>query len=68
MYPWTEAEATSEHGYCDFQLDEGAPHWRQVISLRTDHPWSVHSPDLSSLDCFLWGYPKGRVYKQPQNH
>lgn len=34
----------------------------RLISRRTDHPWPAHSPDLSPLDYFLWGYLKDRVY------
>ena len=35
----------------------------QVLSNRTDHIWSPHSPDLNPPDFFLWGYLKDRVYK-----
>ena len=35
----------------------------RVISRRTNHPWSPHSPDLNPLDFFLWGYMKNRVYE-----
>lgn len=34
-----------------------------MISLRGDVPWSPRSPDLSSLDYFLWGYLTSEVYK-----
>ena len=34
----------------------------RLISRRADHEWSPHSPDLSPLDFFLWGYLKNRVY------
>jgi hypothetical protein len=58
-----------------FQQDGATPHtsrdviaWLQktfgthYISYRTDNVWPPHSPDLSPLDFFLWGYLKDRVY------
>lgn len=58
-----------------FQQDGATPHtsrevltWlektfgTQYISYRTDNVWPPHSPDLSPLDFFLWGYLKDRVY------
>lgn len=58
-----------------FQHDGATPHtsgqvfgWLQkpsgcnLISFRTDCVWSPHSPDLSPLDFFLWGYLKDKVY------
>ena len=58
-----------------YQQDGATPHtaaashlWLQkrfpgrVISLK-EVEWASHSPDLSPLDFFLWGYPKDRVYK-----
>jgi hypothetical protein len=29
--------------------------------------WSPHSPDLTPLDFFLWGYVKDRVFMTPVN-
>ena len=59
-----------------FQQDGATPHtaaasrlWLQqrflgrVISLKEEVQWAPHSPDLSPLDFFLWGYLKNRVYK-----
>ena len=59
-----------------FQQDGATPHtaaashlWLQerfpgrVISLKEEVQWAPHSPDLSPLDFFLWGYLKDRVYK-----
>ena len=59
-----------------FQQDGATPHtaaasrlWLQerfpgrVISLKEEVEWAPHSPDLSPLDFFLWGYLKDRVYK-----
>ena len=59
-----------------FQQDSVTPHtpaasrlWLQerfpgrVISLKEEVQWAPHSPDLSPLDFFLWGYLKDRVYK-----
>ena len=34
----------------------------RTISLKTEHVWLPHSPDLKPLDFFLWGYLKDRVY------
>jgi hypothetical protein len=58
-----------------FQQDGATPHtsgevisWLEktfgthFISYRTDNVWPPHSPDLSPLDFFLWGYLKDRVY------
>ena len=64
-----------------FQQDGASPHtakltlaWLQehfgdrVISRKTSHPWPPHSPDLTPLDFFLWGYLKSKVYQgDPQN-
>jgi len=60
---------------CWFQQDGAAPHTANVvlnwltetfgenlISLKTDTKWPPHSPDLSPLDFFLWGYLKDKVY------
>ena len=59
-----------------FQQDGATPHtsnialeWLEahfcgrVISRKTAHPWPPHSPDLTPLDFFLWGYLKSRVYQ-----
>ena len=59
-----------------FQQDGATPHtaaasrlWLQerfpgrVISLKEEVQWAPHSPDLSPLDFFPWGYLKDRVYK-----
>ena len=35
----------------------------RLISRRLDTFWSPHSPDLSPPDFFLWGYLKGKVYR-----
>ena len=35
----------------------------RVISRRTDNPWAAHSPDLSPLDFFLWGFVKNQIYQ-----
>ena len=32
-------------------------------SPRCNPKWSPHSPDLNTLDFYLWGYLKDRVYK-----
>jgi len=59
-----------------FQQDGATPHtssavldWikdtfeDRVISLKTQYAWPPHSPDLSPLDFYLWGFLKDRVYK-----
>ena len=59
-----------------FQQDGATPHtsniaieWLQkhfcgrVVSRKTEHPWPAHSPDLTPLDFYLWGYLKSRVYQ-----
>lgn len=59
------------------QQDGATPHtaaasraWLQerfpdrVISLKEEVEWAPHSPDLSPLDFFLWGYLKARVYAE----
>lgn len=41
---------------------------KRFISLKTECTWPPHTPDLSPLDFFLWGYLKDRLYKvQPKN-
>ena len=35
---------------------------QHVISRGGDVPWPARSPDLSACDCFLWGYPKSRIF------
>ena len=58
-----------------FQQDGATPHtslesrmWledhfgHRLVSNKTTHIWSPHSPDLSPLDFFLWGYCKDHVY------
>lgn len=64
-----------------FQQDGASPHtskltlsWLenhfgdQIISRKTEHEWPPHSPDLTPLDFFLWGYLKSKVYQgDPQN-
>ena len=32
------------------------------ISIKTEKIWPLHSPDLSPLDFFPWGYLKDKVY------
>jgi hypothetical protein len=34
----------------------------RVISRFGDIPWPPRSPDLSTCDFILWGYPKSHVY------
>ncbi len=59
-----------------FQQDGATPHTATIvvdllqktfgdrfISFRTNNEWPPHSPDLSPLDFYLWGYLKDRVYK-----
>ena len=36
---------------------------QKVISKRGDTNWPSPSPDLSSVDFFLWGYLKSKVFK-----
>ena len=73
---WEELQTISDdiqQEWC--QQDGSTPHtaaasrlWLQqrfpgrVISLKEEVQWAPHSPDLSPLDFFLWGYLKKRVY------
>lgn len=63
-----------------FQQDGATPHtalrviaWLEekfgenFISFKTNNEWPPHSPDLSPLDFYLWGYLKDRVYKPTPN-
>lgn len=58
-----------------FQQDGAGPHtaaavmqWLEAtfdtrfISFRSPNVWPPHSPDLSPLDFYLWGYLKDKVY------
>ena len=39
-----------------------------MISKGAEFQWGPHSPDLSLLDFFLWGYVKSEIYKEsPQD-
>ena len=63
-----------------FQQDGATPHssnasleWlrlhfgTRLIGRRLGVQWAPHSPDLSPLDFFLWGYVKSRAYvSKPQ--
>ena len=40
----------------------------RVLSRKTPTPWPAHSPDLTPLDFFLWGYLKSEVYKKKANN
>ena len=59
-----------------FQQDGAPPHTSHVtlqwlkdhfsgrlISRKTENVWPAHSPDISPLDFYLWGYLKSRVYR-----
>ena len=40
----------------------------RVISRRMPHAWPAHSPDMSPLDCSLWGHLQQIVYeKNPES-
>lgn len=40
----------------------------RLISRFGDVPWAARSPDLTSCDCWLWGYLKSKVFiSKPQN-
>ena len=40
----------------------------RLISKGAEFQWAPHSPDLSVLDFFLWGYVKSEIYKEsPQD-
>ena len=67
--------STSDGDEIWFQQDGATPHtskmalqWLQerlgerIISRGTDTPWPPHSPDLTPLDFYLWGFLKSRVY------
>jgi hypothetical protein len=40
----------------------------RLISYRTERPRSQHSPDLNSLDFFLWGFLNDRYTTQNHGH
>ena len=59
-----------------FQQDGATPHtssavldWinetfeDRVVSLKAQYAWHLHSPDLSPLDFYLWGFLQDPVYK-----
>ena len=63
-----------------FQLDGAPPHWGlQVCAFLKDKflerwigrggpaAWPPRSPDINSLDFFLWGYVKIEVFKSLQH-
>ena len=75
---WTRLQAKHQRNLNVFwfQQDGATPHtsnialeWLEthfcgrVISRKASNPWPAHSPDLTPLDFFLWGYLKSRVYQ-----
>ena len=70
----------ADRGHQWFQQDGATPHcsnasleWlrlhfgTRLIGRRLAVEWSPHSPDLSPLDFFLWGYVKSKAYaNKPQ--
>ena len=59
---WLQQDGASSHT-AKVSLDWLAQNFgKRVISLKAKLEWAPHSPDLSPLDFFLWGYLKSRVY------
>ena len=63
-----------------YQQDGAPPHWSMDVrgSLNATFPnrwigrdgpicWPPHSPHLTPLDFFLWGYVKDRAFATPVN-
>jgi hypothetical protein len=61
-----------------FQQDGAPPRWAPIVREFLDMhfpgrwvgrdgptPWPPRSPEITSLDLFLWGYVKDIVYKTP---
>ena len=61
-----------------FQQDGAPPHWGSHVGRFMDAtfpnrwigrdgptPWPPRSPDITSLDFFLWGHVKDRVFSTP---
>ena len=76
VYPKVDALQPS----ITYQQDRVPPHWSMDVrrSLNATFPnrwigrdgrisWPPRSPDLTSLDFFLWGYVKDRVFVTPVN-
>ena len=62
-----------------FEQDGAPQHWDLIVRdfLNKTYPnrwigrngltpWPSRSPDITSLDFFLWGYVKDRVYRTPE--
>lgn len=75
VVPATENPPLQEYGAMYYQQDGAPAHNARIISEfldatfpgnwignREPYLWPARSPDLSPLDFFLWGYPKGTVY------
>ena len=73
--------AGGDQGSWWFEQDGASPHTSRLtlitwledrsgdrISRKTRRGWPPHSPDLTPLNFFLWGYLKSKVYAgDPQN-
>lgn len=59
---WFQQDGATPHTACA-SMDWVRSHFPdRHISLKSAVPWAPHSPDLSPLDFFMWGYLKDRVY------
>ena len=60
---WFQQDGTTPHTAVETRKLLSEKSEDRLISLKAFHIWAPHSPDLSPLDFFLWGYAKDNVYK-----
>ena len=61
---WFQQDGATAHTSQETREWLGEHFGQQIVSWKTPIIWSPHSPDLSPLDFFLWGYLKDRVYRE----
>lgn len=64
---WFQQDGATAHTARDTMALLRAAFPERLISRFGDVPWPPRSPDLTSPDFFLWGYLKGKVYRNRPN-
>ncbi|GBM97255.1 hypothetical protein AVEN_264451-1 [Araneus ventricosus] len=64
---WFQHDGAPAHYSVDVRPHLNATYGQQWIGRGGPVFWPARSPDLNSLDYFLWGYVKSLVYETPVN-
>lgn len=64
---WFQHDGAPAHYSNDARRHLNATYGHKWIGRRGPVHWPSRSPDLSSMDYFLWGFIKGLVYETPVN-